>query len=179
MKWLLGIFGGGPWLWIAAAALLASLVAWGGLGWYGKATAERELADYQLAAARVITARLEENQRLSDAQAKRSAEISDAYQKGKHDTAKAFQPALAALQALRARLGATDPGLRNPAPPDPGAVPLPADPALRPDATACTDQPGRIIAATDRVVADLAACANEKRQLISLQSWVTDVCAAH
>lgn len=178
MKWLLGIFtGGSPWLWVAIAAVLAGMAAWGGIGWYGKASAERAFADYQLAAARVITARLEENQRLSDQQARRSAEISDAFQKGKRDAQTQFKPIQEELARLRSQFPAAG-GVRDPAAPDPSPVPGPAGATGGPDATACTDQPGTIVAAADRVVEDLAACDAERRQLISLQAWVREVCQA-
>ncbi len=177
MKWLLGLSGSPVFLY-ALAALLASLIAWGGIGWYGKALAERDLAVYQLAAARVITDRLVENQRLSDAAARRGAGISDAYQKGKADAAKAHQNAQGQLARLRATLDAPALGLRHSAEPDPRPVPPGADPTRRPDATACTDHPRAILDAAHRVAQDLETCDTEKRQLASLQQWVRDVCQA-
>jgi hypothetical protein len=163
--------------WLALAFALLALLAWGGLGWYGKRAVELEFAGYKLAQARVVADQLAENQRLSDAQAKAGAAISDAYQKGKADVAKAYQPVLADLQFLRLRLAAAG-GLREHPATDPGPVPGPPDPAGGPDATACTGDPGRILDAADRVVADLAACEDTRRQLISLQAWVREVVAS-
>ena len=164
-----------PYKWIALAALLAIMAAWGGLGWYGKSAAQKELADYQRDAARALAVQLAENQRLSEQQARDSAATSAAYQKGKRDVAQAFQPALADLQMLRSLYaGGATAGLRRPST-DPDAVPGPADPAGGPDATACTDRPAEIIAAAHRVAEDLESCAGYLTQLTSLQQWVRDV----
>lgn len=176
MKWLLAL-SGNPVFFYALAGVLVAMAAWGGLGWYGKAAAERHLAEYQLAAARVLSDQLAENQRLSDQRALRGAEVSAAYQKGKTDVVAAFQPALADLQRLRALYPDAD-RLLEPAAPGSGPVPAAAGPAGRPDAAACTGQPGRIIDAADRVVEDLAACGQTQRQLTGLQRWVAEVCAA-
>lgn len=156
---------------------IAAIAAWGGIGWYGKQTAENDLLAQQLAAARVISAQLEENQRLSDQRNKRGAEISDAFQKGRRDAEEDFKPVKAEVAQLHDLFPA--PGLVRPAAqPDGSTVPGTAYRAGGPDATACTDQPGRIVDAADRVVEDLAVCADTARQLTSLQTWVRDVCQA-
>lgn len=169
-----------PYKWLAIGLLLAAVAAWGGLGWYGKATAQRALATYQLAASRVLAEKLAENQRLADAQARKANEIAEAYQKGKADVAKAFQPALADLQILRqlyaggARPVDAD-RLRQHPEADPGAVPGPADPPGRTHAVACTDRPGAIIESAHRLSQDLEACALDLERLRGLQQWVRDV----
>jgi hypothetical protein len=174
-----------PYKWLAIGLLLAAVTAWGGLGWYGKASAQRELAAYQLAASNVIVARLVENQRLADAQARKANEIAAAYLKGKQDVQKAFQPALADLEILRqlyaggARPVAANPGRVLDGPEaDPGAVPGPADPAGRTHAVACTDRPATLIESTHRVAQDLEACALDLARLKGLQQWVREVCQA-
>lgn len=165
-----------------AAVLLAAVAAWGGLGWYGKRAAQLELAEYQLAASRVITERLVENQALAAAQARKADEIATAYQKGKTDVQKAFQPALADLEILRqlyaggARPAAADPGRVLDGPEaHPGAVPGPADPAGGTHAVACTDRPAALIDAAHRIAQDLEACALDLARLRGLQQWVRDV----
>lgn len=163
-----------------AAVLLAAVAAWGGLGWYGKRAAQLELAEYQLAAVRVIEQRLTENQALADAQARKANEIAEAYLKGKADVQKAFQPALADLEILRqlyaggARPAEPD-RLRQHPEADPGAVPGPADSSGGTHATACTDRPAALVAAAHRVAQDLEACALDLARLKGLQQWVRDV----
>lgn len=169
-----------PYKWLAIGLLLAAVAAWGGLGWYGKRAAQLDLAEYQLAASRVITQRLTENQALAAAQARKADEIATAYQKGKTDVAKSFQPAMADLQFLRqlyaAGGAAADPDrLRQRPAADPGAVPGPADPAGGTHAVACTDRPGAIIESAHRIAQDLEACALDLARLRGLQQWVREV----
>lgn len=169
-----------PYKWIAIAVVLAITAAWGGIGWYGKATAERTLAAERLEQARVVADQLAANQHFSEAQARRAADISEAYQKGKRDVATAFQPAMADLQMLRTLFaggaGRVEPGgLREPGPDGSGPVPGPADPTGGTHATACTDRPGDLIAAAHRVAQDLESCAVVVAQLTSLQRWVLEV----
>lgn len=168
-----------PYKWIAIAVLLAITAAWGGIGWYGKATAERALAAERLGQARAVAGQLAENLRLREAQDRAAAEITAAYLKGKTDVAKAFQPALADLQLLRTLFaGGATAGVRQPAQDGAGAVPGPADPAGRTDAIACTDRPGELIAAAHRVAEDLESCAGDLARLTALQQWVREVGSA-
>jgi len=164
--------------WIAIALAMLAIIAWGGVGWSGKRAAQLEFADYKLAQARVVADQLAENQRLSDAQSRRGAEISEAYQKGKIDVAKAFQPARAELRLLRARYsGGAAGGMQQPADDGAGAMPSPTDPARRPHAVACTDRPGDLIDAARGVAAEIEGCAGKIRQLAALQAWVRGLAA--
>ena len=161
-----------PYKWIAVAVLLAITAAWGGIGWHGKATAERLIERERLAAARAAADQLAANQRLSEAQARKSAEISAAYLKGKTDVAKSFQPALADLQMLRTWWDAHAGRLRVEPADDSRPVPGPAGPPGGADAIACTDRPGDIVESAHRVAQDLEACAIDLARLKALQEWV-------
>ncbi len=165
-----------PYKWIVVGLVMLAITAWGGIGWYGKRMAELDLERERLAVARAVADQLAANQRLSDAQAAKAAEIARAYHKGKTDVANAFQPALADLQLLRGLFAG---GARRvpvePAPDGGSTVPGPADPAGRTHAVACTDRPGDLIAAAHRVAEDLATCAGDLARLTALQQWQREV----
>lgn len=165
-----------PYKWLAVGLVMLAITAWGGIGWYGKRSAELALERERLAAARAVADQLAANQRLSEAQARRSAEIAAAYLKGKTDVTHAFQPALADLQLLRGLFaGGAGRVPVEPAPDGGGAMPGPADPAGGTHAVACTDRPGDLVAAAHRVAQDLAACAADLERLRGLQDWVREV----
>lgn len=160
------------------AFVLAAAIAWGGLGWYGKAAAERDLSAYQASQAKLINDQLRQILDLQKIRDQAAATAVGYYLEGKKNAETAFQPLRTELANLRSRFPAVDPH-RLPERPgdDSNALPATPEPAGGTDATACTGEPGRIVAATDRVAADLAACAQTQSQLIALQAWVKSACA--
>lgn len=150
------------------AVLLALVTAWGGLGWYGKAVAEREYAEYQLSAAQVITERLVENTEIEAAARALSAEADAKYLKGKLDADREFQPIRDDLAFLRHAWG-----MRNQNDNDP--VPSESNPSLVNTPRACTDEPRRIIEAATRVLEDLKTCRDVANQLEACRAYAVGV----
>ncbi len=107
MKWILGLAAGNPWVLAAIAAALIGIGASGGVTvtrWWASskiAAVEKDLADYQVQAAAVITARLEADAKRTAADQVAVNQISSALEEGKRETEKKFQPALQELDDLR------------------------------------------------------------------------------
>ena len=184
---------GNSWVILAAAVALFGAGAYSGAKvatWAASskiAEAEKALSDYQLSAADVITQRLREAVALQTRNAKLGTHISSAYLEGKHESEQSFKVEMAELAALRAALaggnanpaGAVSGRVRDATPADGNgsSVPAPASPTSRTDVQACTSDATGIIAAAERVVADLAACDTNTKQLVALQKWVREVCS--
>jgi len=157
-----------PYKWLAIGLLFAAVTAWGGLGWYGKAGAEREFAEYQLAASNVIAERLVANSKL-EAQARTLSQEADAqYLKGKKDADREFKPIRDDLAFLRHAWG-----MRNQN--DSSPVPGESNSASLSNPRACTDEPRRIIEAASRVVEDLKTCRDVASQLEACRAYAVGV----
>lgn len=156
-------------------AAIAAAVAWGGIGWYGKAASERSFAEYQRAAAETISTELLRHQATQQKQAAIAGEASRQYQKGATHVRTTLQPELDELATLRTLWAARTHSLRQPTETDSSPLPATPDPTGGPDATACTDRPGDIAAAAAAVARDLASCAGELEKLKGLQQWAEGI----
>lgn len=172
---------GNPWALAAAAVAVFSLGAASGwkvenwrMGNQVKAV-QMELSDYQRQAAEIIAARLRENAQLEAANRNIAAEVDAQFLKGKTHAEKSFQPIRDELALMRRMWSVRDGAPDVPA----GGLPGGPDTAGVSEGGACTDQPGRIIAAADRVIKDLEACGNIARQLSACRTYaLTLKCSA-
>jgi hypothetical protein len=192
MKWILGLVtGGNPLILALVAAVLIAIGTAGGVKvtkWWAAgqiaaadgrtAKAQKELEDYQLSAAQVISRQLMDQQEHQAEDARTSAAIAAKHQEDLHARDKELQQAQAATATLRRRFAGV--GLSGPAAKattDGSAVPAAADPASQPYAGACTDRPNDFVDAAEAGDRDLKACKDTADQLIGLQAWVREVCA--
>ncbi len=157
---------------IAAAVVLALVSVWGGLGWWGKAAAERDFADYQRAAAETISRELLRHQATQQRQAELAIDASRQFQKGAADVRNKLQPQLDELATLRTLWASrTTDRLRQPAEAGSGALPTTPEPPGGFDGAACTDRPRALVEAAAGIAQDLATCAAEVEKLKGLQRW--------
>lgn len=164
------------WSWIGGALLLAAVAAWGGLGWYGKAGAERELAEYQLGAAKVITEQLQNNARLEDQGRQIQEDARHEYEGKLQSIEGSWAKDRASLAALRR---APSERLREPAAGNDGsAVPQADATAAGADATTCErrlqeagDRFDRVVEAAQGVADALQAAERQQAQLSALQKF--------
>lgn len=108
---------------LASAIAAAALLAWGGLGWWGKARVERDFEAYRGEQARLVVRQQETIIAEQQRAAEKAQEASNAYQKGARD--------------IRARWDAER--LRNQQRTGSGALPATSPAASGPDA-ACEDR---------------------------------------
>ena len=156
------------------AVPLLGAIAWSGVLKVQLSSARTDLADYKAAQAAVVADQRAQIIQLQQARQAASERATRAFLEGKRHAELEFAPVNKALNDLRQRWMA-DQRLRNGAADGGDGVPAAAIPARDLDGTACTDQPGRIVAAADRVIADLRACEVEVRRLKELQAWAASL----
>lgn len=152
--------------WYVAA--IAAVAAWGTLGWALKNGAENDLAQYRLEQAQLVAVKQAEIIELQVARDKANAAITQSFLKGRRETEKRYASQLSELAALRSLWAAR--GVREA---DGSGNPMPTDaaPASGASGSACTDQPGELVAASAQVIADLETCEVELGKLTALQAW--------
>ena len=158
--------------WMIVAILLGLTVAWGGLGWYGKARVERAFAEHRLEQARLVARQLENN--LVEQQARQAAErvASAQFARGRRQTEAEYAPIKTDLDfitaAYRRMLDAAGSGS--------GTVPTSTDSAAAPGGATCENQlqevrrrAARVSEAASGVVGDLEVAEQEIQKLVAIQ----------
>lgn len=190
MKWLLALVSGGnPLVLLAIAAVLIGLGASGGVTitkWWASsriAAAEKALADYQLAAANVITTELQSRAERKAIDDRHAADIAAATLKGQRDAQQAMQPQLDELADLHVAVAAYRLRDANTAPGDHPAAGTQNPAAPVPDTATCEDRlRGARRAFEDVVAAALevaragADAGQQVRQLSGTIGYIQDVC---